>query len=59
MLAKWSFTVVALCLFSALFIAARAASQSAQPEPAPRGAQQPASGAVGLCAEGYHAPRDA
>jgi VWFA-related protein len=31
--AKWSFAIVALCLFSAAFIAARAASQSAQPAP--------------------------
>jgi VWFA-related protein len=41
--AKWSFAIVALCLFSAAFFAVRAASQSAQPAPAAQqaGAQQP------------------
>ena len=40
--AKWSLTVVALCLFSAFFIAARAASQAPPPAPAAQktGAQQ-------------------
>ena len=49
MLPKWSFTAVSLCLFSALLVAGRAASQSAQPAPAAQqaGAQQPASGQSG------------
>ena len=43
MLSKRLFTVIALCLFSAVFMAGRAASQSAPPEPAAQqaGAQQP------------------
>ena len=43
MLSKWLFTVVILSLFSAMFMAARAASQSAPPEPAAQqaGARQP------------------
>ena len=47
--AKWSFAIVALCLFSAVFIAARAASQSAQPAPAAQqaGAEQPGSAQSG------------
>src|SRR5579863_2740426 len=51
--AKWSLTVVAVCLFSAVFIAARAASQSAsnavQPAPAAQqaGAQQTGAGQSG------------
>ncbi len=48
MLPKWSFTVIAFCLFSAMFIAARAASQSGPPAaPAAQqpGAQQAAAGA--------------
>ncbi len=46
---KWSLTVVTLCLFSALFIAARAASQAPQPAPAAQqaGAQQPGSAESG------------
>jgi len=49
MLTKWSFTSVSLCLFSALLVAARVASQSAQPAPAAQqaAAQQPASGQSG------------
>ena len=41
MLPKWSFIAVILCLFSAAFIVARAASQSTQP-PAPPAAQSAA-----------------
>ena len=52
--AKWSLTVVALCLFSAVFIAARAASQSAsqaaQPAPA---AQQGEARQTGSAQSGY------
>ena len=47
---KWSFAVVALCLFSAaLLVADRAASQSAQPAPSAQqaGAQQPGSAQSG------------
>ena len=49
MLTKWSFAIVALCLFSAAFIAVRAASQSAQSAPAaPQAeAQQPGSAQSG------------
>jgi VWFA-related protein len=49
MFAKWSFTIVALCLFSAMFMAARAASESAQSAPAAQqaGAQQTGSGQSG------------
>src|SRR5271169_3715364 len=50
MLAKWSYTVVALCLFSAVFFAVRAASQSAQPEPA---APQSGSQQTGSSQSGY------
>ena len=47
--AKWSLTVAALCLFSAMFIGARAASQSPQSVPAAQqaGAQPPGSGQSG------------
>jgi VWFA-related protein len=47
--ARWSFTIVALCLFSAAFIATRAASQSAPAAPStqPAGAQQPGAGQSG------------
>jgi VWFA-related protein len=51
--AKWSLTIVALCLFSAIFIAARAAcqsvSQASPPAPATQqaGAQQPGSAQSG------------
>ena len=52
--AKWSLTVVALCLFSAVFIASRAASQSVpqaeQPAPA---AHQAASQPAGSTQSGY------
>ena len=46
MFPRWSITVFAFCLFSAMFIASRAASQSASPAPAaqPGGAQQPGGG---------------
>ena len=45
MLSKWSLTAVAICLFSALFIAARATSQSAQPvAAAPQAEAQQAGG---------------
>src|ERR1700688_293534 len=49
MLTKWLFTSVSLCLFSALLVAGRVASQSAQPAPAAQqaGAQQQASGQSG------------
>ncbi len=47
---KWSLTVVALCLFSAVFIAARAASQAPQPAPA---AQQAGAQKAGSAESGY------
>src|SRR5271169_6298481 len=50
MAAKWSFAIVALCLFSALFIAARAASQASQPVPP---AQQAAAQQPGSAQSGY------
>ena len=52
--AKWSLTVVAVCLFSAVFVAARAASQSAPQaaSPAPA-AQQAAAQPAGSTQSGY------
>ena len=49
MLTKWLFSVAAFCLFSAIFIAARVASQSVPPAPAAQqaGAQQPGSSQSG------------
>ena len=57
--AKWSLTVVVLCLFSAAFFAARTASQSAPQSPsqgppsAPAASQQGATQQAGASQSGY------
>lgn len=43
--AKWSLTIVAICLFSAVFVAERAASQSAPQAPQPASGKQQAESA--------------
>lgn len=49
MLSKWSFAAATLCLFSAVFLAARAASQAAPPAPSAQqsGAREPGAGQSG------------